>query len=503
MAPYNWSALQAQPQHRRRKYFATETVPQIPFVTAPGLDKSGIMFLHTQLRSPIYIDIRNKRPNNIAIGAETGAGKSVVTFDMILEIMCYSDPAIVFEFPRPDGRSTYTEFIEILKLLGKRVVYLDIRRNKLNILQKPNTRHLDRSNPADREKLEAANLDIEDGQVDLIATLVLGTNPLPETEEDTKDWIRRSYRAFNADPQVKADYEAATQAKFGTPEHLRMPNLTRYANFAREWLSKQLENNPTIYEGSRRAIDKIVNRLLGVLESPLGRSLDGPSTFDMDVDFIVLSLTDVAADLDSLVYSMYGLQLITQKAVGVSHSTSFFEECTTLYQMRPFARKASSLPPTARKLGMNTVFVFQSIQPIFDSGYGHQLFNNIQNVFLGSPTEGLVKEFVENLGFRKEMADTYIGKVKNATKLETFWYLKRGNKHLPVTHTPPKLLVFLAATDTEEVEARNRCRAQYGNPDNPSDLTWLIKGSELYCEAIRKGQEMSSICPLEQEAICV
>jgi hypothetical protein len=63
--------------------------------------------------------------------------------------------------------------------------------------------------------------------------------------------------------------------------------------------------------------------------------------------------------------------------------------------------------------------------------------------------------------------------------------------------------VFLAATDTEEVEARNRCRAQYGNPDNPSDLTWLIKGSELYCEAIRKGQEMSSICPLEQEVLSV
>ncbi len=492
---YTWEALLSQPEHRRKKYFATETVPQIPFVTAPGLDKQGVMLLHTQLRSPLYIDICNKNPNFVAIIAETGAGKSVLTFDMIFEALCYSYPAIVFEFPRPDGKSTYTEFIEILRILGKRVVYLDIRKNRVNILEKPGLSHIDRETPEGREKLEAAYLDIETGQIELIATLILGAAPDPQTEEDVKDWLRRTYAAFNADPVIKADYEVAIAGGFGSEDYLRMPNLTRFSAFAREWLTLQIEHNPTIYDGSRRAIDKIINRFLGVLESPLGRSLDGPSTFDMDVDFMVLSLTDVAADADSLVYAMVGLQMISRKAISSNHSNAFIEEATTLYQMRPFARRVSAMPPTARKLGLNCVFVFQSIQTVFDAGYGPQLFNNIQNILMSAPNPGIIREVVQYLGFQQKMAESFQGKTINPKLLETYWYCLRGTRHIPLTYCPPKLLVALAANDTEEVDARNRAREAYGNPNDPTDLAWLIKFSELYYEARRKGLEMDTICP--------
>jgi type IV secretory pathway VirB4 component len=274
-----------------------------------------------------------------------------------------------------------------------------------------------------------------------------------------------------------------------------MPNLTKFSDFAKPWLEAELERNATIYEGSKRAIDLIVNRLAADLKSPLGRSLDGSSSFDINVDFLVLSLTDVSSSKDSLLYAMAGLQIITRKAVLATHSKCFVEETTTLYRMPPFAQRISALPPTARKLGMNCTFIFQSIAEAFQTTYGAQIFNNIQNVMLLKATEGIVKEVVEHLGFRKEMADTFIGNTISPKTLESRLYLKRGQKHIPLTHIPSILHLALAATDTEEVEARHRCRSLYGDPENPADISWLVKFAELYAEAKRRGFGMDTICP--------
>jgi hypothetical protein len=507
-APYAWEMLLTLPEHRCQQYFSSEAFRMMPFVSGPRLDDRGIMLLHRLFRSPIYLDIIHKRPNHTVIIAETGEGKSILLLDFIFQYLCYSLPLIVFEFPRSDGRSTYSDLIEWLRICGKKVVYLDVKKQKFNFLGRPNLSHLDDENPAQKQKKKDALQDTIDQQIDILTSIVVGANPGTE-EKDVKDLMTQLFYAWLSQPSVIADYEVASSSLFGSQEYKQMPNLEQLVEFATQssldsdypdakgWLALEVKKNETLWEGSRRAIDKISQRLSAILYTPLGRSLNGPSTFDISADLIVLSLTDVSSNDDSLTYALLGLQVIYQKSAVSQSSGAIVEEATTLLKMPAFGRKIEAMPVTARRQGMNVTFAFQLIGDVSPS-----LFGNIQNVILGGTTEATVNQVVDVIGFDRDIANLCVSQKKNVKKIESYWVLKRGTQYIPLTHVPPKLLLFLGATDTLEVDMRHRCWRNLGNPGDPTDIRWMVPASNLYAEALQSGQSMNTIFP-EVEAVCV
>jgi hypothetical protein len=494
--PYTWQQFLTEPDCRRIKYMArNEVVPQIPFMSPQLLDAKGSLFLDERFRTPVYLDFAFRSPNHIAIIAETKGSKSVFTFGLILERIIYQHPAIIFEFPRADGSSTYTDFLRILKAQGKRVAYIDVRRNRINILERSRLSHINTSTAAGKTKYDAAIEDLQDSQASLLVSVVLGTSE-PKNRDTIESWISRSYKAFLADPQIVERYETATAAGFGNPGFALMPGLPDYVEFAGTWFQSKIDEDRLLYDGSRDAIDYIMNSLRGVLDTALGRSISGPSTFSLeDSDCIVLSLTNVSGNRESLVYAEAGLQLIYRKSISSKSSACFVEELTTLYQMPAFARRIASLPPTARKQGMNCAFIFQSIAEPFQTSYGALIFNNLQKVFLLKASEGIVEEVVNHLQFRRDIAQRYIGNTISKEIMESRLCVRSEGMYIPLVHNPSPVLLSLAATDRDEVAARQRCEALYGDPNDPANIDWLIEFSHLYSQALRSGAPMDSILP--------
>lgn len=491
---YAWDMLLTKPGMMAQQYFASEAFRMMPCVSAPRLDKSGILMLHQKFRSPIYLDIVHKKPNHTAIIAETGQGKSIFLLEFICEYLNYNFPGIVFEFPRSDGRSTYTDFMFYLELCGKKVAYINIKKESYNFLERPSFKHLNLSDPIQRLKLKEALEDIEHQQADLLCTLVIGVNPGSD-EEDIKSWIITSFHAWLELPDVIEDYKIACNSSFGEEDFLKMPNLPRYIGFAIPWLKDKLRSDETIYDGSKKAIDKICRSFEKLLSTQLGKSLSGPSTFDLSSDFIVLCLTDISSNYDSLIYALVGLQIITHKSASSQSSGAIVEEATTLLNMPPFARQVERIPVVGRKQGMNVVFAFQLLGNVSEN-----LFGNIQNVILGGTTEITVKQLNRLTGFDPEIGALCVSNKTDKKKMESYFIVKRGTTYVPVTHFPSKLLLSLGATDVEEVDARHRCLKKYGNPDDPTDFQWLLTFSDLYHQTLQSGKSMNTICP---EVICV
>lgn len=518
---YGWQQLDTSPSDRRNVYFASESVVQMPSISPQKLDNKGIWFLDERFRTPVWFDLLHKSPNNFALIAEVGGSKSTVLFSFLMQACAYQYPTIMFEFPRPDGTSTFTEALELMRLQEKKIAYVDVRKNIINCLERTSLAHLELAirdgyarletcAESDRvgivanikfleEKMNGAIEDTRSNHIEILVAFILGHEPDPKTAEIAEAMIADVYLAFIRQPEIIDDYDVAVRSGFGNPGYERMPTLPRFAEFAEAYFKERIDTDKTLFDSSRTAIDRILIGLNpGSLSSVLGRSIGGQSSFEIgSADVAVLSLTNVSANKDSLVYASIGMQLVAQKSILSEKSLFICEESTVLYGMVPWAKKIAESPPKLRKQG--TVFgaAFQNIGCVFATPYGDQIFGNLQKKFILKINETTLKQVVEYLGFPKEIAKDYIGRTISPETLTSRLCVMDGNTVIPLLHCPSELHVAITATNLEEVSARARCKAKYGNPRDPSDIKWLITFSVLYSDSLRSGAPMSSICPVD------
>lgn len=517
---FEWSQMDTRPTDRRTTYLASEAAVVMPSISPQKLDEKGVWFLDERFRSPVWFDLLFKAPNNFAMVAEVGGSKSTVLFSIIMQGLAYRFPLILFEFPRPDGSSTFSTAFELMRLMGKKIANIDVRSKTINCLERVSLKHikdaiavqydkLSRCAIEDREeilvkialleaKLKGAIEDTQANHLEIITAFVLGHTPAQNTADIVAAMLQDAYVAFINDPFISENYDVAVEAGFGNPGYERMPTLVHFALFARQFFQDKIENDTTLYKASREAIDLILISLNdGSLSSPLGRSIGGASSFEIhSADVVVLSLTNVSADKASLVYASIGMLLVAQKSILSEKSLFLCEEALVLSSMVPWAKRIATEPPKLRKQG--TVFgaLFQSISPLFATAYGQQLFANLQKIFILKLNSVTVKEVVKYLDFPEHIAKQYIGQTIDKETLTSRLCVMEGDKVIPLLHCPSEVHVAVTATNLDEVAARERCQAKYGNPNDLTDIQWLIIFSRLYSDAIRSGSPMSSICPI-------
>ena len=470
-------------------------MPQIPLIKPCKLDSKGILLIHKEARTPSYLDIVSVVPNHTGVFGFTGAGKSVFMGDLALEPVIYNNPLVIFDFPAEEGRSTYTPIVETLQDCGKRSANYDVRRNRMNAVEMPDLRGVAQQLTAE-QYADRVN-DVIDNHVELLTILVLGANPIAGEIEDVNLSLSRSYRAFHKEPSIKARYDLAIAAGFGTSQYQEMPILEEFIGFAQQWFKHQLDQDDSVTDYSRQVVDKIMSRLKGRLDTPLGRSLNGPSSFSTDTDVLVVALTNVSEDTESLIYSVAGMNVLLRKAMQSNESTCICDEGTTLFRLKPFAKKISALPPTARKWGCNFILGAQTVTPIFESGYGNAIFGNMSNVLMGFASEEIVREMTsDRVGFRPEIAKKYLSEKyrANAQLAQSYWYLKRGTTHMELTYSPSELHLAITSNNKNEVAARRRFKAQHGSED-PQDIRWLFQYAKTFADHKRRGVPVEHICP--------
>ena len=359
------------------------------------------MFLTRELNTPIYLDIANEK-NHTGIFATSGAGKSNMILETILENVIYDQRVVLFDFPRPDGTSTYTVLIPLLQKLGVKAAYHDVRKNTINIIEMPDLR-----NATDEQNRRERWNDAFKSHVRLLVAIVIGISNNPDREVLVNSLLTDCYYDFHSSKEIKARYERAIAGGYGSQAYREMPILENFVDFAEEWFRNYIKGKAeTNSELSRETIDLILIQLRGILKTPLGRSINGISSFNTDTDVLVIGLTDVAENLDSLLYAMSGLNALYRGAFSAKRSLLGIDEGTILYKFPFFARETGIIPVHGRKWGCNFLIAAQEITTIRDSISGNEIFKNLDNIFCGYIQSPAIAE-MESIDFYPELLKYY------------------------------------------------------------------------------------------------
>jgi Helicase HerA, central domain len=481
---FEYHPLATKPYNRAFRIKSPQAVACMPLIKTKKLDDKGLLLVETASRSPLYLDIVDVVPNSTAIVAYTGGGKTILASELFEDSAVDDAPTLMFDFSSDGGASTYKRIVDNLRICGKNAHYYDVTKYVINIVESEDYSSFSQS------ELKFRKQSSFDEQSDILSVLVLGANPSATEERDVELTISRIVAAFHYDPdysdlspdqvffspKILERQRAAKKVGFGNPGYDEMPILRDFVDFAESWFKYQNEN------GSNSIVDNIDNiilsRLRGVLESSLGASLNGISSFSIDADILVIGLNDTTNKTESLVYATIGLNALMRKARKSRKFSIYVEEGATLFSMgAAFARRIGNLPPTIRKLGGNLVLVTQITSPIFAAGQGEKIFGNIENLILGYSKEITVQEMCSpGLGMRLDIAQKYTQGSYKANPLvgESYWYVKRGDSHVEVAYRPSGLHKVLTFSQPQEIAALERYRIKHSNPEDPTDIKWLL-----------------------------
>ena len=482
--PFEWSAFLTKPNHRRQKYLSFQAAPLIPLMKTQPVNHKGMMFLTRELNTPIYLDIA-KEKNHTGIFAKSGAGKSNVILEMLLEYVINEQLVVLFDFPRPDGTSTYTVLIPLLQKLGVKAAYHNVRESTINIIEMPDLR-----NATSEKNRQERWSDAFKSHVRLLVAIVIGISNNPDREVLVNSLLTDCYHDFHQEPEIKARYERAIEEGYGSLAYKNQPILEDFVNFAENWFQEYVQSKQeTNSELSRETIDLILIQLRGILKTPLGKSINGISSFDTDTDVLVIGLTDVAENLDSLLYAMSGLNALYRGAFSAKRSLLGIDEGTILYKFRFFARETGIIPVHGRKWGCNFLIAAQEITTIRDSIAGNEIFKNLDNIFCGH-IESSARAEMSSIDFYPELLKYYTTQAFKPSKelLQSYWYLKRSDQHLELTHPPSHLLLALGATDPDEEAARAQIMAQYDD-----EIEGLKEFAQVNARAKRQGLSLDFV----------
>ena len=490
--PFEWNSLLTKPFVQRPKYLNYQAVPLLPQVQMPKMDDQGQMFLGQELPCPLYLDLLNKSPNHTAIFATTGNGKSGILSGILFSYILNRRVTIVFEYPRPNGESTYTDLVNTFNRIGVSAAYHNVKEHVINILELPDMRWVDAlpkpGEPGYKSTL-ATRADLFESAFNnhlaILQALVMGTTDDPTTELMVSSFLSRCYEAFHQVPDIQRRYQIASEAAFGTPESQQMPIYEEFVDFAENWFIQDVMRED-ISDLEKNTIGLIRTQLKGVLSKALGRSINGISSFDSNVQCLVLAMTNVSDSIDSLIYSMVGFNLLLRKAMSTLGSALITDEGTRIYKFASYARLSGRVPSEGRKWACNYIVAATEVETIYQSVAGNEIFTNLQNIFCGGLQDISINRLCNDLGFRREILEKYVGKGISHTRQESYWYWKRDTQHVEVSFNPSSMLMGLVATGKEEVALRDRILEHY--PHDP--ITGYRIHGDLLARAHRAG-----LCP--------
>ena len=488
--PFSWQAFLTEPHHQRQKYYSHNAVGTMPLVRETSIDDKGIMLLTRELNTPLYIDVANKK-NHTAILATSGVGKSILILEFLTEFILNNHLIVLFDFPRPDGTSTYTTIIPLLKKLGFRAEYYDVRQTTVNIIEPPNLKHIENSQLR-REVMEAAI----SNHIRLLTTLVLETKQDTDRESMITSLLSTAYDSFRKHPAIKSRFDKAVAGGFGSDDYKQMPILKDFIDYTDAFFKDLIvrESN-TISTLKKDTIDIIMTKLRGVLPTPLGKSINGISSFDTNVDFLCIGLTQVSDNLDSLIYALGGLNVLFRGSMSSKRRSDLIvDEGTILFKFNQFAETVGTIPVHGRKWGCNFLIAAQEVKRIIESSSGNDILTNLDNVLCGQIQSPALEDMCNSkIGYRREnlLPYTTVAFKPNPQLLQSYWCLKRGDQLVEVVHTPSNLVLALGATEPLEDQARRRVIKSVGGD--------LLEGvnvfGKLYATAQRKGLSMQTIAP--------
>jgi hypothetical protein len=479
--------------YRTSSLKATTTIPQIQ---PPKMDDRGVMLIGQELPIPYYWDIVWTNPNHTLIVGETGAGKSMFMMKAIQAYALSQQSGVIFDFPPPDGQSTYEPQVATFNKLGVSATYQSVDKTTINIMATPDISWIDElpspgepgyySQQPTRES--ALNYVFENKLRILQAISGLDRENQVGLEVDLmSSALGMCFADFY---QVNEErYTLASKAAFGSEDAAKMPIYEEFVAFSYGWLQEYAERE-NVQPHLRQQFDALYLLLKGVLSRSLGRCINGLSAFDTNVDVLVLALTNVDSSQDSLIYGLSGFDLLLRKAMSKKKTLLMMDEGSELFEHPVFAKMFGSICNGGRKWGCNVVLGFTELKSLTASPAASKVISNLQNKFISKINEDNYKILIEHFGFPEENLKRFKSNAYNSNKQlqESYFIWQRHGRELLVKYAPDNVTLAVGANSKPETEARNRVMAQYANP-----VEGLVAFGNQLSETNAKGFEPTTI----------
>lgn len=482
------------PRHYLYRTSSLKATSAVPMIQPAKMDDQGVLLIGQELATPFYWDIVWENPNHTLITGETGAGKSLFMIKAIQAYILAKQAGVIFDFPPPDGQSTYEPLVATLNRLGVSASYQSVDKTTINIMGVPDISWID-DLPAPGEPgyysqqptRKSALKYITQNKLKILQAIA-GLNDRSGT--DVELMSRALGMCFSAFYQQNADrYAIASKAVFGSEDAAKMPIYEEFVAFAYGWLAEYTREND-VKAHVREQFDGLYLLLKGVMSSSLGSAINGISAFDTNVDILVLALTNVDSSQDSLIYGLSGFDLLLRKAMSKRKTLLMMDEGSELFEHPVFAKMFGSICNGGRKWGCNVVIGFTGLKSLIVSPAASKVISNLQNKFVSKINGDSYKILVEHFGFHPQNLKPFKSKAYKSNKQlqESSFIWKRDDREILVTYRPDNVTLAVGANSKHESEARNRVMAQYRDP-----VEGLISFGNQLSEANAKGIEPTTI----------
>lgn len=485
--PYVNKGFLKLPTDRSDPYLSKHATGLMPLVSTKVVDSKGLELIALEGGSPVYLDAFDPSCHfRWMIIAEPRSGKSLVTSDYLKQAWLRGQPSVIFDVPRADGTSTYTDLVNLISKCGGKAAYYDIGSKSNNLLHQYDF--------SDSPTAEYRQQSLAELRINGTWAIGMGSIEDPGLEEAMKDIVTQSLSTFDAEPEIRARFAAANKAGVGTPQWRSSPTYHDYLRFLTPWLEQYfVENEATLPSYYRDAAGTLVQKVRTCIHSQLGRAIAQPSDFDKDMDVLVFALTGERSKYDMRIMALAGYAALLSRALTTDICHFLVDESPQLFPYDAFAERVGGLATNGAKWGVRLGIISQFPDVIFDSAAGPSVKQTINTVLVGRIQEQVIPSLSQSLGFDPELlrSCTHESFKPNGSALRSNWLLKANGNYTFCGHYPSELLLSMTANDLPEAAARKRVMDCY-----QGDLVrGAIEFSKLYAAARRSGIPMSQIQP--------
>lgn len=484
--PYVKEGFLHLPTDRRDTYLSRDAVGLLPLTSTHPVNDKGVELLALESGTPIHLDAFSPDHHlRLAIFGQSRSGKSLFQSEWVVQACLHGTPVIGFDFPRPDGSSTYKDLTERLSELGFNACYYDILSKSNNLLDLPDYS----GKPDARERRRQ----IIEFQIDATVTIAIGDVDNSLLEQEVRSLVTQSLNDFHAQPAIQERYRQANAAGIGTSEWENPPTYHDYCAFLETWLEHHLEHDAAIVSNMQKeAASLLIEQLRSCLRGKLGTAIATPSSFPPETDTLILALTNLSSNYEASVMALVGYACLMRRALESEVSFFLTDESPILFQFPAISKRIGQLCANGAKWGVRVILSGQDAGTIYHSAAGEQIFSLLNVVMIGHIEHRAKDSFVEALKIDKEKLDYCANKgfKPSPSELRSHWLLSVDGNYTQCGYYPSELLLSLTANNLDESRARERVMAQYEDP-----VEGAIAFMQLYSEARRSGKPMSEIAP--------
>lgn len=453
----------------------------LPIVRPLPLDDEGVEFLTERGGQPIHVNLFGSSPGRALITGTSGSGKSVLSWRFIEEALARNIPVVGLDLST-GGDNTFRTAVE---MLGDKGVYVDILRERMNLMEPPDLRHLSPDLAIPRFKRW------KDFVRQAVMANSMGQIQDQELQERVDSITLRLLEVFFSDSEMVERYNAAFEGGYKSPEWQQMPTAHELLRFcSREKL--KLESYEDI---DARAINQIVSQLGAKLVDPnIGDVIGRPSTVNPTPLIKFYALSGLTNDANAYIMAITAQMACLRNALSSPRSLFVGDELSVLLSKNGFAEMVGEMLATGRKEGVASLLLAQDLDAIVTCSAAAKIKANLTTIITGYTTHAALDAYINYLHYAPSIIGANATEKFRGNKPEMYtrWLIERNGRFWASRSYSPPLSIAALANEEEEKLARTRILMQYPNNER-GYLQGLSHFAREYVAALRGSQRLKDI----------